>query len=214
MADGLLGRWSRRKLEAKAGKPLDDVPPPARATTAPSTPSVASPETARPVAAAEPVAAPAPDAPADLPTLEQAQALTPESDFKPFVARGVTPEVRNAAMKKLFADPHFNVMDRMDVYIDDYNLSEPIPEAMLRQMASAQFLGLFDEKKHDHPQAGPVPSPREVANGDAPAGVAHSEPRTESSPAPDNRNPDDADPDLRLQPDHAPAAPADRGGAG
>jgi hypothetical protein len=29
--------------------------------------------------------------------------------------------VKNAAMKKLFADPHFNVMDRLDIYIDDYS---------------------------------------------------------------------------------------------
>ena len=43
-------------------------------------------------------------------------------------------------MKKLFADPHFNVMDGLDTYIDDYAKPDPIPPAMLRQLASAKFL--------------------------------------------------------------------------
>jgi hypothetical protein len=49
-------------------------------------------------------------------------------------------------MKKLFSDPHFGVMDRMDVYIDDYSLADPLPASMLRQLASASFLQLFDEE--------------------------------------------------------------------
>ena len=48
------------------------------------------------------------------------------------MARDVAPEVRNAAMKKLFADPQFNVMDRLDTYIDDYSLPDPLPASMLR----------------------------------------------------------------------------------
>jgi hypothetical protein len=97
-----------------------------------------------PVAAKEQTApAPLPEAP-PLPTLEDAQALSIDSDFKPFVSRAVAPEVRNTAMKKLFADPHFNVMDGLDIYIDDYTQPDPLPASMLRQMASAQFLGLVE----------------------------------------------------------------------
>ena len=96
------------------------------------------------------------------------QALGRESDYTPFVARGVDPAVRNAAMKKLFTDPHYNVMDRLDTYIDDYSQPDPLPASMLRKMASAQFLKLVDEE----------PKPN-----------------------------DHADPDLRLQQDHAPGAP-------
>ncbi len=50
-----------------------------------------------------------------------------DSDFKPFVAKNVAPEVKNAAFKKLFADPHFNVMDGLDTYIDDYSKSDADP---------------------------------------------------------------------------------------
>ena len=38
----------------------------------------------------------------------------------------------NAALKKLFSDPHFNVMDGLDTYIDDYGKPDPIPPSMLR----------------------------------------------------------------------------------
>jgi hypothetical protein len=55
--------------------------------------------------------------------------------------------VKNAALKKLFADPQFNVMDGLDTYIDDYGKPDPLPERMLRQMVQARFLGLFATKK-------------------------------------------------------------------
>ena len=84
--------------------------------------------------------------PQPAPSLADTQALTPASDFRPFMGQGVAPEVKNAAMKKLFADPHFNVMDRMDIYIDDYSQPDPLPLAMLRQMNGAKFLNLFEDE--------------------------------------------------------------------
>ena len=106
MADGFLGRWSQRKQAVHAGQALDEpvvikqvAPPPVATTEEPQ---------------AEPVAQVPPP-----PSLEDVKNLTTQSDFKPFVARDVAPEVRNAAMKKLFTDPHYNVMDRLDIYIDD-----------------------------------------------------------------------------------------------
>ena len=149
VADGFLGRWSQRKQAVREGKPLDE-------------PVVVKP---LPVAAlqeaAVPAAVEAPPAP-PLPTLEDAQALTSHSDFKPFVARDVAPEVRNAAMKKLFTDPHYNVMDGLDIYIDDYSKSDPLPESMLRQMVSAKFLNLFEDENvasPDQPTPNPAPEP-------------------------------------------------------
>ena len=69
--------------------------------------------------------------------------LTPESDFGQFLRAEISEEVRRKAMKTLFADPHFNMMDGLDTYIEDYNLSEPIPEAMLATLNHARGL-LFD----------------------------------------------------------------------
>ncbi|MBL8288622.1 MAG: DUF3306 domain-containing protein, partial [Rubrivivax sp.] len=59
---------------------------------------------------ADSVAAPAAAQPAPLPTLADVAALTRQSDFSRFVAPGVDGVVKNAALRKLFGDPRFNVM--------------------------------------------------------------------------------------------------------
>ena len=64
--------------------------------------------------------------------------LTPESDYRAFFHPKVNEDVRRAALKKLFSDPHFNIMDGLDVYIDDYSKTEPIPAAMLAGLKQAQ----------------------------------------------------------------------------
>jgi hypothetical protein len=182
---GFLSRWARRKAESRHGVP--EAP-----TSPPVAPSPASPVTladARPAQAAEPDT----DRTADTaqpagppPTLDDVAGLTRESDYARFVADDVDPGVRNAAMKKLFSDPHFNVMDGLDVYIDDYNTPDPLPPGMLRQLAQSQMLGLFDHEKKDEPA-----STTQTAIPAAPA-------------APDaSTDPSDEDPDLRLQPDDA-----------
>lgn len=91
--------------------------------------------------------------PADLPPVES---LTKDSDYTRFMQPDVPRASRNAAMKKLFTDPHFNVMDGLDTYIDDYTKEDPIPEAMLRELAQSKMLGLFDEKKEDEASAAVV----------------------------------------------------------
>ena len=70
-----------------------------------------------------------------LPALDQ---LTFESDYRGFLHPKVSEDMRRAALKKLFSDPHFNVMDGLDVYIDDYSKSDPIPAAMLAGLRQAQ----------------------------------------------------------------------------
>lgn len=179
---GFLSRWARRKAQVREGRePVPTAPLPAPIET--------------PVAAAAPLAATAEapvavEAPAEpLPTLDDVAALTAESDFRRFVGHDVDPTVKNAALKKLFTDPHYNVMDGLDTYIDDYGKPDPLPEGMLRQMVQSQFLGLFDdEKKTDEPAAEAV-------------AAAPTDPKEEAP---------NEDADLRLQPHHA----ADAGGPG
>ncbi len=195
MADGFLGRWSKRKLDAKDGQPaapeqLPQHPVVPEAVLAAN--AAIQTSTAPPVDVERVTAEPPPL------TLEDAQALTAESDFRPFAARGVAPEVKNAAMKKLFSDPHFNVMDRLDTYIDDYSQPDPIPKSMLRQLASAKFLGLFDEEEKQEAEEA-ARRAREVADNPTSQTVAQSA----AAPAVPSALPND-DPDMRLQPDHAP----------
>jgi len=84
--------------------------------------------------------APVPVVEAPPPSLEDVASLTPDSDFTRFVARGVDESVRRSAMKKLFADPRFNVMDGLDVYIEDYHNFTPIPAALLATLHHAKDL--------------------------------------------------------------------------
>ncbi len=227
MADGFLGRWSRRKQDVREGKPVEEPPPPAPALA----PQAATPAPA-PAATATP---PAPAAEPAAPTLADAEALTPASDFKPFVSRAVSPEVRNLAMKKLFADPHFNVMDGLDIYIDDYTQPDPLPAGMLRQMASAHAMGFFDDEKKAGGEAGAggadadacaiapeAAQPRDDAEAEgrtdvAQSGVCNAVPSVPTSEPvrgarseedgvalPASHTHDDHDAHLRLQPDDAP----------
>lgn len=201
-ADSFFSRWSRRKAAVVQGQPIAEPPanlPPPRGGEARQTDLSAEGQPAAQVDPAEAVST-EPALPAL--TLEDAQALKSDSDFKPFTARAVAPEVRNAAMKKLFSDPHFNVMDRLDIYIDDYSQPDPLPASMLREMVSAKFLNLFDDE--DKAEAVNL-SLMDVAPAQAAADMQQSTNflPTESAPlmAHATANPaDDAHADLRLQP--------------
>ena len=196
-----LSRWSRRKAQVREGLP---VPPEAAVQVVlPPTTSVPAPVPA-PEPAPEPPQESASqalhaDAPPAL-TLDDVALLTRESNYAGFVARGVAPDVKNAALKKLFTDPHFNVMDGLDTYIDDYNKPDPLPEGMLRQMVQSKMLGLFDD---DPPAADAEATVVPVAPPPAPH---HTEP-----PPP---NPADEDADLQLQPDDAAGRPGLEPGPG
>ena len=88
-------------------------------------------------------AAPLAKTPEAMPTLEDVLKLTHDSDFSAYVKPGIDPEVQREAMKKLFSDPRYNIMDGLDIYIDDYSKADPIPLEMLKSMNQSKMLGLF-----------------------------------------------------------------------
>ena len=194
--DPFLSRWSRRKAQARAG---DAAPEPALTAPALATlPTVPAAGAAMPpVAVAEAVAPSetvAPAAPPPPPTLADVAELTGSSDFARFVTRDVAPDVKNAALKKLFTDPHFNIMDGLDTYIDDYGKPDPLPPGMLRQMVQSRLLGLFDDgPKQPQSTADPQLAPCPALAADA----------TAAAPLPLPDPIAHEDPDLQLQPDDA-----------
>jgi Protein of unknown function (DUF3306) len=254
-SDGFLSRWSRRKQDVRAGVPVAELPLPSASVDPVLRSNQPLVQQNIAGAATNIVADDATTANVDTlppaPTLDDVKALTRDSDFKPFMVSNVSPEVKNAAMKKLFTDPHYNVMDMMDTYVDDYSKSDPIPEAMLKEMVSVKFLRLFerdeeevaenDEKNKNAAQTAPLAQPaadtspetstraRDDAYSpdlqtvaqlapDARLGVeTPSQPLTAlASPSLipiDTPNPHD-DPDLRLQPNHAPERQSVRRSAG
>jgi hypothetical protein len=186
---GFLSRWSRRKAQLQQGEraePKASVP--AQEPSAADAPQFTQAQAAAvglASASALPMsdpatatqgAAPDPSAPsagnqaqAPKPTLQDVDQLDAQSDYRSFVARDVDPEVRNAAFKKLFhSDPHFNVMDGLDVYIDDYNTPNPLPVAVMKTLVQARALGLIDDElKEQEPPVGKGLGSAKDPNGDA-----------------------------------------------
>ena len=105
--------------------------------------------------------------PADPVPLPPIESLTAESDFAAFMHPGVDEALKRGALKKLFGDPRFNVMDGLDTYIDDYTRSDPVEPSLARELLSRVT---FDGGQQ--PSAVPdAAASREVAalpGGDAP----------------------------------------------
>ena len=110
-SEPFVERWSRRKSEAR------------------------SEAESRKTEGAAPTPAAVDQAPPALPPVEK---LDFDSDYRAFFHPKVSEDTRRAALKKLFSDSRFNVMDGLDVYIDDYSKSDPIPPAMLAGLRQAQ----------------------------------------------------------------------------
>jgi len=136
-SESFLARWSRRKLaaEREVERPAERLAPDAAA-------AVPTKDGGERVAAGAPVPAPTPErVPAaatevPLPPIETLDGL--RSDYQAFFQQPVADELRRAALKKLFADPHFNQMDMLDVYVDDYTQFEPLPAALRMRLPSAR----------------------------------------------------------------------------
>ena len=136
-----LTRWSRRKNQSRDGAEPVSPPP------APAAPVVK----AAPAAVAEP-----------LPSIES---LTPESDFTGFMKPEVDEGLKRRALKTLFQDPQFNVMDGLDTYIDDYSKPDPLPEGWLAQLRQVARLGDYKEPKPEDAKESPDESVEELAGG-------------------------------------------------
>ena len=237
--EGFLSRWARRKADARAGSvPTDDGAAPQPDSVKPELASGVADATAPALATASGLAArpavvsaqetcfeaagphdgaggvataePAP-APQPAPTLADVAALTRESDFSPFVARGVGDDVKRAAMKKLFTDPRYNVMDGLDTYIDDYNKPDPIPPAMLRQLM-AGFRKFVDPVSEAEAEAEAAMATATASSPESPPSTSALAAPVEAEPAPHAATQGQAHdhPDLQLQQDDA----AGRSGAG
>jgi hypothetical protein len=145
--EGFLSRWSRRKTQSKAApEAARDAPAVTPAQPAPAIPKAEAGVPSRPP-------------PEPLPPVES---LTPESDFAPFMQPEVDADTRRKAVKMLFQDPRYNVMDGLDVYIDDYSRPDPLPEGWLEKMTQMARLGEYKEPEKEEPPAvaadpGPAP---------------------------------------------------------
>lgn len=143
--ESFLTRWSRRKRAAESAKeqPAGNV---VAEAPAPQPVRDASKPDAQPNLVSASEASPDTSAVSDrpLPPIESLDGL--RSDYQAFFQQPVAEDIRHAALKKLFADPHFNQMDMLDVYVDDYTQFEPLPAAMRVRLPSARSFLLDPER--------------------------------------------------------------------
>ncbi|MBU3580711.1 DUF3306 domain-containing protein [Polynucleobacter sp. AP-Capit-er-40B-B4] len=131
MAEGFLGRWSKRKAGIEPDSVEKKVEAPKELS---STPAVEKIEDEAP----------------PLPTLDDVAKIDRfDPDFSAFMKPDVDPAVQQAALKKMFTDPHFNIMDGLDIYIDDYSKPDPLPPGMLERMVQSDMLKLFSKPAED-----------------------------------------------------------------
>lgn len=118
-----LSRWSRLKRSAATG--TDNAPPLPASSDAALVSAVADHEPQHPTATNAPE-----------PELPPLTSISLAEDFTPFMRAKVPQAIRQQALKALFREPHFNVMDGLDTYIDDYTQFEPIPPEVLETLAA------------------------------------------------------------------------------
>jgi hypothetical protein len=87
------------------------------------------------------------------PVLPPLEALTPESDFAPFMNPKVAEITRRAALKKLFQDPRYNVVDKFEAYWEDFTKDEGIPPELLEKLDQARRHVFGDNMQEAPPPA-------------------------------------------------------------
>ncbi|MEO8304169.1 MAG: DUF3306 domain-containing protein [Betaproteobacteria bacterium] len=168
-----LKRWSQRKADAARAVP--EAPPPSAGAPVAATVSYVPP--------GESIA---PSAAAPLPPVES---LTIDSDFTAFLEPKVDEGLRRQALRQLFRDPHFNVMDGLDTYIADYSIPDPISPEIVRQLVQSRYI--FDPPKTRVSEAGVVEDvaadeDAKEASARAPEALPDSVPPASSVPTPNS----------------------------
>src|SRR5258706_14606143 len=146
------GGWGR-KIEARKTEEKPAEPKPSSEAAVSAAPADA---------AAAPPGAPAPR---ELPPLESLKGLA--SEYTEFLRPGVDENLRRSALKKLFADPHFQNFERFEASFEDFTKGEPIPLAMLKTLEHAKDLLFGDEDKKVAPPEAEKPAAEPPTGADA-----------------------------------------------
>lgn len=181
--EGLLRRWSRRKLEQREQQ-RQAVSPAAEKNegAAPAVPSGDTPPATT-------------DAPPELPPIDS---LTRDSDFTVFLREGVPEELRRQALRTLWrSDPVFANLDGMLEYGEDYNqLFKSGAASTLKTLYRVGQGYLADEPATATGSPGSEPDTADAAassQSPEPAAAEAQQSNHDGAPAPDA---DTADPTL------------------
>jgi len=181
-----LKRWSQRKRAAARTDTAGPSPSQAPVAEDPAAAAIAQTEVG------------APDAMPEAAALPPVDSLTFDSDFSAFMQPKIDPGTQRAALRKLFSDPSFNVMDGLDIYVGDYTQPDPMPAGMLEKLSAVYAMLDPVKPAQDAPAAADSLSApadaKTIAAADASAVVA-------AGPAPAQQPPAPAAADPAAKPD-------------
>jgi hypothetical protein len=170
--EGFLQRWSRLKRENREeGTVAGSAPGPEAAAGQPASDasgSAAASDAAESAESAESADAVGPDP--ELPPLES---LGEDSDYSAFLAPGVCPDLRKAALRRLFHSPKFNVRCPLDDNSRDFREFIPLGDIVTSDMKHQalrrleQLAEAADRAEAASPDAAPeTPGPASAAVAD------------------------------------------------
>ena len=128
--ENLLSRWSRRKRQTDEQSLLEDQLISARSSS-PSEHEVKTALGGSEEESSRSTLEPEILTDADMPPLES---LNENSDFSVFMSSGVSDQLRNLALRKLFQAPSFNIQDGLDDYAEDYTSFEKLGDIITCDM--------------------------------------------------------------------------------
>lgn len=134
--ENFLSRWSRRKQASREGRDVAQPPLPADAPVEAGRGREASDtraEQQRPDAASDPGEALSGDE-AEAPELPPIDSLTGESDYGPFMRPGVDPALRRLALRKMWQNPKYAVVDDLDPFRADFAAFTPLGDIVTSDM--------------------------------------------------------------------------------
>ena len=191
--ENLLSRWSRRKQQAR------EKTEPANPERIDTQQNLSQKEPEASLSSSEDLleaqSEPEPDVvltDEDMPPIES---LTENSDFSGFMSRGVSDELRNLALRKMYSAASFNVLDGLDDYADDYTSFEKLGDIVTSDMKhriemeasrkleqeAEKLIKSETEPSPEEPQDGPHGSTQSIETQDE-----QNEPaRSELSPEPE-----------------------------
>lgn len=125
-------RWSRRKRGAEGDDEVERMDgSPAKPDAPPQDAGMTeNPIDDRETPAPEPVIAEG-DLDAQLPDPDT---LTLDSDFKPFLLPGVSPELKRRALRRMFSAGSYNVRDGLDDYDQDFSKARKLSSEVTAQL--------------------------------------------------------------------------------
>jgi len=152
--DGFLTRWSRRKARADRAEPSDAAEEaaerPLAARPAPESESSVPGETVE----AEHV-----QTDEDMPDLDT---IDESTDMSGFFSPGVSEELRNQALRRLFRMAKFNITDGLDDYNEDFRNFAPLGDIVTSDMRHRMEMDRAKEESDALAQGEPPPASPEV----------------------------------------------------